>query len=211
MIKIEKKIVGWAVAKKEKEEERITVKEDKKMSTEKKRPVKLSGATYRLRSHVYEHSFYVTINQLHKSPFEIFINTRNENCAMWITSQALSWSAIFREMSDLTFLIKGMLKVVDPQGAHQSHERFHKSIVAEIGYIMECEIKGIALKKSERKTETPAQVEQTKEAQPEKEKPPVEVDIILGNECPKCGQHTFVKRDGCDKCLNDECEHSTCE
>jgi hypothetical protein len=197
MIKIDKKIVEYTVVK---PEDNATTTETPPIHQVKKlrqRPVYLPGGTYRLRTHVYKHAFYVTINNLGGTPFEIFINTTNEDAAMWIVSQTLSWSAIFREVSDLTFLIRGMLKVVDPRGAHHAHERLHKSIVAEIGYILDCEIKGVALKKTER--------------QPLQVPPEVDTAPAVGNRCPECGQLTFVKRDGCDKCLNEECEYSICE
>ncbi len=189
MIKIKEKIVG----------QKIIVEQKDISSKHKKRPLYLPGGTYRIKTHVYEHSFYVTINTLDGRPYEIFINTRNEDCVMWLASQTLSWSAIFREVSDLTFLIKGMLKVVDPKGAHQAHERFHKSIVAEIGYILDCNIKKVPLKKSDRLAIK--EIDNTKTIIP----------ANAGIECPKCKQFTLVKRDGCDKCLNEECQHSSCE
>lgn len=192
MIKIESDIVDYKIV------EPIVV------SKKKHRPLLLHGTTYKLRTHVYDHSFYVTINDFENTPFEIFINTRNEDSTMWIVSQTLSWSAIFREMSDITFLINGMLKVVDPRGAHQSHERFHKSIVAEIGYILDCRIKGVSLKKSDRN-------KKEQNNQPEKSDIEQTNKPVLGLSCPKCNQFTLIKIDGCDKCLNDDCRHSSCE
>lgn len=158
------------------------------------RPDCLKGETYRLKSHVYEHSFYVTINDYNNKPFEIFINTRNEDCAMWLSSLSLSWSAIFREMDDINFLLNGMVKVIDPKGSHSSHKRFHKSIVAEIGYILQCKKNGVKLSKS---TPSEKQGEATKN------------DQVL--ECPKCQQKTLVKRDGCSQCTDDGCCYSSCE
>ena len=114
------------------------------------RPVSLSGKTYKLKTHVYEHSFYVTINDMDGEPFEIFINTKNHDAHMWTTAVTLAWSTVFRKVYDIQFLITEMLETIDIRGGHISHERFHKSIVAEVGYILDCRIKNIPLRKSER-------------------------------------------------------------
>jgi len=110
--KIEKKIVGYRVAK---PEEKAPAKPRAEEGTEGKvirmhekleRPEMLIGATYKIKPPIAEHAMYVTINDIllnagtpHESrrPFEIFINSKNLDHYQWIVALTRIMSAVFRK------------------------------------------------------------------------------------------------------------------
>jgi len=103
-IKIEKQIVGYNVNKPEPEaaiaidgDTGLPVAEVIQMHEALKRPDKLIGSTYKLKTpeHVSEHSMYITINDIvlnegtnHeiRRPFEVFINSKNMDHFQWIVA-----------------------------------------------------------------------------------------------------------------------------
>ena len=94
-IKIDKKIVGYNVAKEDKAETPVSLaatempgsKDNVVHLTEQlERPEMLLGSTYKVKTPLPEHALYVTINDIilnagteHelRRPFEIFINSKN--------------------------------------------------------------------------------------------------------------------------------------
>ena len=187
MKKIDQKIVGWDLIQ---EQDVDPVEEDPSTPVKlKKRPAELDGSTVKLRSMAYEKPFFVTINFLDGKIREIFINTKNVEAMAWISALTTAWSAVFQKVDDYQFLIDEMISTPDPKGGHWAYGRFHASIVAEIGYIINCKIKGVELTKAEKPNEEPAS------------KP-------SGSQCPECKAFAFVKKEGCDVCQ--ECGYSKC-
>src|SRR6185312_8080856 len=101
-IKISKKIKGYSVGKPETPaiasmpEEALLVPakaEVIQMHEKVERPDTLVGATYKIKSPLFEHALYVTINDIVlnagteyelRRPFEIFINSKNMDHFQWI-------------------------------------------------------------------------------------------------------------------------------
>ena len=162
MVQIKQKIVNQAVVKSGKNKTEIELPIEKRPS----RPFALSGETYKLRTQVYTHAFYVTINDLNGKPFEMFINSKNNNIVVWIGAFTLMASAIFRAVPNIDFLVKEMLQAVDPMGGHHAHQTHHESIVAEIFYIVDCRMKGIPINKKEQPSKGAIQSTVPKEALP---------------------------------------------
>lgn len=97
-IKIANKIVGYAVAKEDEDDQAAeaalnVVEEDTNvihMHEKLERPEMLLGSTYKVKTPLSEHALYITINDVilnqdtdHelRRPFEVFINSKT-----WITS-----------------------------------------------------------------------------------------------------------------------------
>ena len=119
------------------------------------RPETLIGATYKIKSPLFEHALYVTINDIvlnpgteHelRRPFELFINSKNMEHFQWIVAITRIASAVFRKGGDVTFLAEEMKAVFDPRGGYfKAGGVYMPSIVAEIGDVIEQHLKSIGM------------------------------------------------------------------
>ncbi len=119
------------------------------------RPEILVGSTYKLKSPLFEHALYVTINDIvlnagteheHRRPFEIFINSKNMDHFQWIVALTRIMSAVFRKGGDVTFLVDEMKAVFDPKGGYfKAGGVYMPSLVAELGSIVEDHLKSIGM------------------------------------------------------------------
>jgi hypothetical protein len=121
------------------------------------RPEILIGATYKIKSPLFEHALYVTINDIvlnagtefeMRRPFEIFINSKNMDHFQWIVALTRIMSAVFRKGGDVTFLVEELKAVFDPRGGYfKAGGVYMPSIVAELGAIIEQHLTMIGLLK----------------------------------------------------------------
>lgn len=119
------------------------------------RPETLVGATYKIKSPLFEHALYVTINDIvlnpgteHelRRPFELFINSKNMEHFQWIVAITRIVSAVFRKGGDVTFLAEEMKAVFDPRGGYfKAGGVYMPSIIAEIGSVIEEHLKSIGM------------------------------------------------------------------
>ena len=164
-IKIDKKIVDYAVRNKADEQKAPGKKEGRKekaeiirMHEKLERPEGmecLEGATYKIRTPLDDHALYVTINDIilnqgteheQRRPFEIFINSKNMDHFQWIVALTRVMSAVFRKGGDVTFLSEELQAVFDPKGGYfKPGGRFVPSIVADIGAVVEHHFKRIGM------------------------------------------------------------------
>jgi hypothetical protein len=248
-IKIEKKIKGYNVVKPEDKAAPAAVaapaapKEAPKaeviqMHESLERPETLVGSTYKIKSPLFEHALYVTVNDIvlnagtpheQRRPFEIFINSKNMDHFQWIVALTRIISAVFRKGGDVTFLVEEMKAVFDPRGGYfKPGGIYMPSIVAEIGAVIEQHMKTIGL------IHDPEMDESTKRLIAEKRAayeagakkntevsqvgPSVEAEAAAGESsngfppgatlCAKCNTKALVLMDGCQTCLN--CGYSKC-
>jgi hypothetical protein len=164
-IKIEKKITGYNVVKPEDKVAANPVtaaapKEPRQaeviqMHESVERPETLVGSTFKVKSPLFEHALYVTINDIvlnagtpHelRRPFEIFINSKNMDHFQWIVALTRILSAVFRKGGDVTFIVEELKAVFDPRGGYfKSGGVYMPSIVAEIGAVIEQHMKNIGM------------------------------------------------------------------
>jgi len=165
-IKISKKIKGYSVGKPEAPVPPVVADaaaaiampataEVIQMHEKVERPDTLIGATYKIKSPLFEHALYVTINDIvlnqgteHelRRPFEIFINSKNMDHFQWIVALTRIMSAVFRKGGDATFLVEELKAVFDPRGGYfKAGGVYMPSIVAELGAIIEQHLKSIGL------------------------------------------------------------------
>ena len=151
IIKIDKEIKSFKVLLENKIEEEI-------LTEKMKRPEFLHGTTIKIKSGTSDHAMYVTINHIVLNegtkyecniPFEIFINTKDPEHAMWVMSLTRIISAIFRKGGNTEFLVKELKDVFDPKGGYFKKGTFMPSLVAEIGYAMETHFKYIGVIKDD--------------------------------------------------------------
>ena len=165
-MKIDKKIVAYAVKQPEPEEkaERPEFRREGgggnraeviRMHEKLERPEVLIGSTYKVKTPVSDHAMYVTINDIilnegteheKRRPFEIFINSKNLDHYQWIVALTRIISAVFRKGGDVAFLVDELKAVFDPRGGYwQPGGKYMPSIIAELGYIVEKHLIAIGL------------------------------------------------------------------
>jgi hypothetical protein len=165
-IKIGKKIKGYSVNKPDDKARdstpvavtlapEVPTAEVIQMHEQIERPEVLVGSTYKIKSPLFEHSLYVTINDIvlnagteHelRRPFEVFINSKNMEHFQWIVALTRIMSAVFRKGGDVTFLVEELKAVFDPRGGYfKSGGVYMPSIVAELGAVVEQHMKSIGL------------------------------------------------------------------
>ena len=120
------------------------------------RPAALHGATYKIRPSTWEHSLYVTINDMVfyegtevevRRPFEIFINSKNMEHFEWIVSLTRLMSAVFRNGGNVEFVIDDMKSIYAPTGGYWQSGTgvYMNSVVSEIGHVIERHMKHIGV------------------------------------------------------------------
>jgi cytochrome c553 len=168
-VKISKKIKGYSVVKPEDQAKAAAAVETPadndalelrsadiiQMHEKVERPDVLVGSTYKIKSPLFEHALYVTINDIvlnpgteHESrrPFEIFINSKNMDHFQWVVAITRIMSAVFRKGGDVTFLVEELKAVFDPRGGYfKAGGIYMPSIVAEIGAVVEDHLKMIGM------------------------------------------------------------------
>ena len=222
-IKIEGKITGYEVVKKD-EEQKAADSNVVHMHEQISRPDMLLGSTYKIKTPLTEHALYVTINDIvlnqgtpheKRRPFEIFINSKSMDHFQWVVAMTRVISAVFRKGGDVTFLIEELRSVFDPRGGYFKKGRYTPSLVAELGDVIECHLKMIGLIKTEEMDDHQKKFLAEKRAQLESQtasagaanddRGSFPADAQL---CAKCSTKAVIKMDGCMTCLN--CGDSKC-
>tara|TARA_R110002096_G_scaffold223000_1_gene411960 strand:- start:17114 stop:17821 length:708 start_codon:yes stop_codon:yes gene_type:complete len=234
MIKVDKKIVGYAVNKpaaEEPQEKREFTREEGgtdradviRMHEKLERPEMLVGSTYKVKTPVSDHAMYVTINDIilnegtpfeKRRPFEIFINSKNLDHYQWIVALTRIISAVFRKGGDVAFLAEELKAVFDPRGGYwQPGGKFMPSIIAELGHIVEKHLIMIGLMAAPQLD--PGQQQLIEEKRAEFEESKKQQDAFSENDypagaqlCAKCHTAAVVLMDGCQTCLS--CGDSKC-
>jgi hypothetical protein len=223
-IKIEKKITGYEVVKKDEQENTKAESNVVHMHEKLERPEMLLGSTYKIKTPLTEHALYVTINDIvlnpgtqheKRRPFEIFINSKSMDHFQWVVAMTRVISAVFRKGGDVTFLIEELRSVFDPRGGYFKKGRYTPSLVAELGDVIECHLKMIGLiaaddvdanrKKfiADKRAEYESRQAQVSNASGGAGEFPAEAQL-----CAKCSSKAVIKMDGCLTCLN--CGDSKC-
>jgi hypothetical protein len=187
------------------------------------RPETLIGMTYKIKSPLFEHALYVTINDVvlnagtpyeQRRPFEIFINSKNMDHFQWIVALTRIMSAVFRKGGDCTFLVEEMKAVFDPRGGYLKKGGIYMpSIVAEIGGVVERHLISIGMMEGQALDEAQRLYLAEKRAAYEANQGANKLEPGDGfpagaQLCGKCNTQAVVQMDGCATCLN--CGHSKC-
>ena len=239
VIKIEKKIVDYRVVSTDSNTDKPTDKHQDtssataslemgnkssnivQMHEKVMRPERLIGHTYKIKTPVSEHAFYITINDILLNPgtpfekcrpFEVFINSKNMDHYQWISGLTLIISAVFRKGGDVTFLVDELRSVFDPKGGYfKRGGKFMPSLVAEIGDVIECHLKMIGMIVDDKLN--PHQQALVDQKRKEFEQQNNDTDHagnfpVGATLCVKCNMKATILLDGCMTCLN--CGESKC-
>ena len=233
MIKVDKKIVGYAVNQPEaddKEAKREFKREgggDRaeviRMHENLERPDMFIATTYNVKTPISDHAMYVTINDIilnegteyeKRRPFEVFINSKNLDHYQWIVALTRIMSAVFRKGGDVAFLVEELKAVFDPRGGYwQPGGKFMPSIIAELGHVVEKHLIMIGMMSSQELD--PGQQKMIDEKRAEFEESKKQQDAFSdttypdGSQlCVKCSTAAVIMMDGCQTCLS--CGESKC-
>ncbi|MDQ2093814.1 adenosylcobalamin-dependent ribonucleoside-diphosphate reductase [Rhodalgimonas zhirmunskyi] len=166
------------------------------------RPKALEGMTYKLKWPDSEHAIYLTVNDVivggRRTPFEVFINSKNMEHFAWTVALTRMISAVFRRGGDVSFVVEELKAVFDPRGGAWMEGKYIPSILAAIGSVIERHMISIGFIEGEGmglKTDPQSQV--------------VGLDSApRGPACPSCGQFGMHMVEGCMTCPS--CGHSKC-
>ena len=165
------------------------------------RPEELPGRTYKIKWLDSDHAFYITINDIEKDgrrrPFEIFINSKNMEAYAWALALTRMISAVFRRGGDASFVVDEMKAIFDPRGGQWMSGRYVPSLLAAIGEMIERHMIEIGFL---------GQRSIGLSSLPDVHHIPAEG--ARARFCPRCGDASFVKLEGCDTCLS--CGYSKC-
>ncbi|HKU54600.1 MAG TPA: adenosylcobalamin-dependent ribonucleoside-diphosphate reductase, partial [Rhizomicrobium sp.] len=160
------------------------------------RPEALLGRTYKIKWLDSDHAFYITINDIEKDgrrrPFEVFINSKNMEAYAWALALTRMISAVFRRGGDVSFVVDEMKAIFDPRGGQWMNGRYIPSLLAAIGEVIERHMIAIGFLGPRESGFVPE----------------VPVEGARARYCPRCGDASFVKLEGCDSCLS--CGYSKC-
>lgn len=231
-IKIDEKIVGYAVKKAEaattasaSAEPTAEMSSPIQMNEQVERPEVLVGTTYKIKPPVCEHAMYITINDVilnegteheQQRPYEIFINSKEVNHFQWVIAMTRVLSACFRKGGDITFIVEELKSVYDPNGGFfKKGGTFMPSLVAEIGSIIEKHLTKLGM------ISVPELGEAAKAVLAEKREQALALEAKQAGSndeandypstatlCAKCNTKAVVMLDGCNSCLS--CGDSKC-
>ncbi len=162
------------------------------------RPDELLGRTYKIKWLDSDHAFYITINDIEKDgrrrPFEVFINSKNMEAYAWALALTRMISAVFRRGGDVSFVVDELKAIFDPRGGQWMNGRYIPSLLAAIGEVIERHMIEIGFLGQRGPSLLP-------EAH-------IPAEGARARFCPRCGDPSFVKLEGCDSCLS--CGYSKC-
>jgi ribonucleoside-diphosphate reductase alpha chain len=162
------------------------------------RPEELPGRTYKIKWLDSDHAFYITINDIEKDgrrrPFEVFINSKNMEAYAWALALTRMISAVFRRGGDVSFVVDELKAIFDPRGGQWMSGRYVPSLLAAIGEVIERHMIDIGFLG-----------QRSPSLGPEAHVP---VEGARARFCPRCGDASFIKLEGCDTCLS--CGYSKC-
>jgi len=105
---------------------------------------------------------------------------------------------VFRRGGDVSFVVDELKAIFDPRGGQWMGGRYVPSLLAAIGEVIERHMVEIGFLSSRDLRPTPVM--------------PVTVQLpregAPAHFCPRCGEASFVKLEGCDSCLS--CGYSKC-
>ena len=160
------------------------------------RPEDLPGRTYKIKWLESDHAFYITINDIEKDgrrrPFEIFINSKNMEAYAWALALTRMISAVFRRGGDVSFVVDELKAIFDPRGGQWMNGHYVPSLMAAIGEIIERHMIDIGFLGQRGPRFSPE----------------VPAEGARARFCPRCGDASFIKLEGCDSCLS--CGYSKC-
>lgn len=177
------------------------------------RPGELQGKTYKVRWPESDHAIYITLNDIIDDlgrcrPFEIFINSKNTEHYAWTVALTRMISAVFRRGGDVSFVVEELKAVFDPRGGYWVGGKYVPSLLAAIGSVIENHMIDTGFISNPKAVDGPAYDDIEKPMAVAVGAEGQQGNSSLFRQCPKCGQASLMRQEGCDTCTS--CGHSKC-
>ena len=183
------------------------------------RPEALPGSTYKVQWPESDHALYITVNDIvqdgRRRPFEVFINSKNTEHYAWTVALTRMISAVFRRGGDVSFVVEELKAVFDPRGGQWMNGRYVPSLLAAIGGVLEEHMIAIGFLPAPGTSEEDAQQSNPKVVNLQDDVTTTGGEAPAGGQtdtrfrqCPKCGQASLIRQEGCDTCTS--CAYSKC-
>jgi ribonucleoside-diphosphate reductase alpha chain len=179
------------------------------------RPEELPGQTYKIKWADSDHAIYITINDIvqdgRRRPFEVFINSKNMEHYAWTVALTRMISAVFRRGGDVAFVVEELKAVFDPRGGQWLEGKYVPSLLAAIGGVIERHMIAIGfLPKPGENQDSEARKLRVEAGRRHgaADTPPEQRTTAPMRQCPKCGDATLIRQEGCDLCSS--CGYSKC-
>ncbi|MBO6519367.1 MAG: adenosylcobalamin-dependent ribonucleoside-diphosphate reductase [Rhodospirillales bacterium] len=182
------------------------------------RPGELPGKTYKVRWPESDHALYITLNDIiddqgRRRPFEIFINSKNTEHYAWTVALTRMISAVFRRGGDVSFVVEELKAVFDPRGGYWVGGKYVPSLLAAIGGVIESHMIDTGFlpnpaSKNDPALEAQAMPKAVAGGGAANDGADGPARSSLFKQCPKCGQPSLIRQEGCDTCTS--CGHSKC-
>ncbi|MFP6733231.1 MAG: ribonucleoside-diphosphate reductase, adenosylcobalamin-dependent, partial [Rhodospirillales bacterium] len=119
-------------------------------------------------------------------------------------------SAVFRRGGDITFVVDELKAVFDPRGGQWMGGKYVPSLLAAIGDILEQHMRRIGFITDDADAYEAASQRQPKVVNLDhRGRGESQIQPNPGfRQCPKCGQASLIRQDGCDTCTS--CAYSRC-
>lgn len=179
-------------------------------SVVRERPLRVCGSSYKIKWPLTGTNWYVHVTHDDVgAPLELFITTRDVQHQEWVQALSCTVTAILRRGGDVRFLANELKDVSAATGGafllisdQQKHPERYPSIVAAIGGVLEAEANRLTSGPGIMQTAFAEALKQVRmEFADDKPK-------LQGEECPKCGEMTLVRTNGCKTCLS--CGYEQC-
>ena len=113
----------------------------------------------------------------------------------WALALTRMISAVFRRGGDVSFVVDELKAIFDPRGGQWMSGRYVPSLLAAIGEVIERHMVEIGfLMRPSLASSSGAAVDTSAFAMP--------AEGVRARFCPRCGEASFVKLEGCDSCLS---------
>ena len=167
----------------------------------RERPRVVHGATYKLKWPQNGENIYVTVNHAGREPLEVFIKHADSRLTEWTDALSRMITGVLRRGGDFRFLVDQLEQVGSANGGAFLDGKFRLSQVGAIAGVLEQEFKRLR-----EETETIAGPVTTDGELQVTVAP--RFDDPEGDICPSCNSRTFVREEGCHRCLT--CGHEAC-
>lgn len=193
------------------------VSDDSDASGPPPRPNILDGRTHKLKWPVDGVNWYVTVTNDGRCVRELFVAGGDSEAREWVEALARTTTAVLRRDGDVRFLADELERVTSAKGGAFIDRKYRPSVVAAIGGVLRAEIERLQVRT---RKPTLAELEKIlREESPEvfitpegevraAPVPDSRVATPFGETCRKCGENSWVRESGCQRCLS--CGEEVC-
>lgn len=174
---------------------------DMKRNEVRDRPEVVDGRTHKLKWPPTAENIYVNVTRVNDEPLELFIKHADATLTEWTDGLSRMITGIMRRGGDVRFIVEQLKQVGSTKGGAFINGEYYFSQVAAIGGIIEKELNftsapvGVDVKHDKISTTFGNDLKTAPGG------PGGKHAEVTGEKCPQCNAMTFIRENGCKKCL----------